>query len=72
MLQRNLPSASPAAVTKARPVRAGWAAIRVLIAGAALLALFSLPIFFSGTPHPWNGAKASLQYRLFFYGGVNF
>jgi hypothetical protein len=50
MLQPNLPSASSEIVGELRPVPAGWPGIRVLIVGAALLALFSVPIFSTVLP----------------------
>ena len=50
MLQRNLPSASAATVAEARPIPTRRSAIRVLIVGAMLLALFSVPIFSTVLP----------------------
>ena len=72
MLQRNLPSASPAAVTKARPVRAGWPAIRVLTAGAVLLALFSVPIFSTVLPPLFDYPNHLARFWILASGGNAF
>jgi len=72
MLQRNLPSASPGTATDSRPVRAGWQAIRVLIAGAVLLALFSVPIFSTVLPPLFDYPNHLARFWILTTGGNAF
>src|SRR3979411_2526765 len=76
MLQRNLPSVSPMlprrTVTEASPVRAGWPAIRVLIAAAALLALFSVPIFSTVLPPLFDYPNHLARFWILASGGNAF
>jgi hypothetical protein len=72
MLQRNLPSASPATVAEARPIPARRSAIRVLIVGAVLLALFSVPIFSTVVPPLFDYPNHLARFWILTTGGNAF
>jgi hypothetical protein len=72
MLQPNLPSASPAGVTESRAIPAGWRAIRVLVVGAVLLALFSVPIFSTVLPPLFDYPNHLARFWILATGGNAF
>ncbi|MBV9583597.1 MAG: hypothetical protein JO213_01795 [Alphaproteobacteria bacterium] len=72
MLQRNLPYASPGAITEAHALTVEGSAARVLIAGAALLALFSIPIFSTVLPPLFDYPNHLARFWLLATGGNEF
>src|SRR5437763_5230398 len=72
MLEPNLPSAPPGTVGELRPVSAGRPGIRVLIAGAVLLALFCIPIFSTVLPPLFDYPNHLARFWILATGGNAF
>src|SRR5436190_18694095 len=72
MPQPNLPSASARTVRELHPVPAGRPGIRVLIAGVALLALFSVPIFSTVVPPLFDYPNHLARFWILATGGNAF
>lgn len=72
MLQRNLPYATSEAITAPRAIAVSGSAVRVLVAGAALLALFSIPIFSTVLPPLFDYPNHLARFWLLATGGNEF